>query len=256
MPKEVVPESARRRRKPSKAGVVLSERLYIETALRMLHEHGRDGLTVRRLGAALGADPSSLYRYFRNTDDLLLAVGDELVGRALRGWQATGDWRHDLRDLGLRIHSAYLAHPQAAILTASRVSGRANEIAADEAVIGVLRTAGLPDAEAVRVYHAFIDQALAFAALDAAALALPHTARAADEAVWQATYARLPAGTHPHIAATAPRLIARMKNSAYPTALDMLLDSAAATLARTGGVRGAGGVRGTGGVPGPGGDTV
>ncbi|GHG14440.1 TetR/AcrR family transcriptional regulator [Streptomyces hydrogenans] len=231
MAKKVVPEGERRRRKPAKAGgVVLSERLYIETALRMLQEHGRDGLTVRRLGAAIGADPSSLYRYFRSTDDLLLAVGDELAGRALRGWAPTGDWRADLRELGLRVHSAYLAHPQAAILTASRVSGRSHEIAADEAILGVLRTAGLPDAEAVRVYHAFIDQALAFAALDAAALALPHTARAADEAVWQATYARLPAGTHPHIAATAPRLVARMNTSAYPTALEMLLDSAAAAL--------------------------
>ncbi|MFH8256975.1 TetR/AcrR family transcriptional regulator [Streptomyces roseolus] len=228
MAKKVVPEGERRRRKPVKAGgVVLSERLYIETALRMLQEHGREGLTVRRLGAAIGADPSSLYRYFRGTDDLLLAVGDELAGRALRDWAATGDWRADLRALGLRIHSAYLAHPQAAILTASRVSGRSHEIAADEAVLGVLRGAGLPDAEAVRVYHAFIDQALAFAALDAAALALPHSARAADEAVWQATYARLPAATHPHIAATAPRLVARMNTSAYPTALEMLLESAA-----------------------------
>ncbi|MFJ3901648.1 TetR/AcrR family transcriptional regulator [Streptomyces sp. NPDC090025] len=233
MPKEVVPESARRRRKPGKAGAVLSERRYIETALRMLQEHGRDGLSVRRLGTALDADPSSLYRYFRGTDDLLLAVGDELIGRALRGWTASGDWRADLRELGLRIHSAYLAHPQAAILTASRVSGRAHEIDADETIIGVLRSAGLGDAEAARIYHAFIDQTLAFAALDAAALALPHTARAADEAVWQATYARLPATTHPHIAATAPHLIARMTHSAYPTALEMLLDSAATALATT-----------------------
>ncbi|MFB7915895.1 TetR/AcrR family transcriptional regulator C-terminal domain-containing protein [Streptomyces sp. NPDC056061] len=130
------------------------------------------------------------------------------------------------------MHSAYLAHPQAAVLTASRVSGRANEIDADEAILGVLRSAGLPAPEAVRVYHAFIDQTLAFAALDAAGLALPHSARAADEAVWQATYARLPATTHPNIAATVPLLIARMNDSAYPTALEMLLDNAAATLVR------------------------
>ncbi|MEV5986539.1 TetR/AcrR family transcriptional regulator [Streptomyces sp. NPDC052051] len=234
MPKNVVPEAARRRRKPTKGGVVLSERLIVETAMRLLQQHGREGLTVRRLGAALGADPSSLYRYFRGADDLTLAIADELIGRAVRGWAATGDWRADLRDLGLRIHSAYLAHPQAAVLTASRVSGRANEIDADEVILGVLRSAGLPDSEVVRVYHAFIDQTLAFAALDAAGRALPHAARVADEAVWHATYARLPAETHPNIAATAPLLVARMNDSAYPTALEMLLDSAAATLARAG----------------------
>ncbi|MEV6653425.1 TetR/AcrR family transcriptional regulator [Streptomyces sp. NPDC051219] len=231
MPKPVVAENARRRRRPTKNGAVLSEQLIVETALRMLREHGSAGLTVRRLGTALGADPSTLYRYFSGIDDLTLAIGDVLIGRALAGWQATGEWRADLRELGLRIHAAYLGHPQAAVLTASRVTGRDHEVAADETILGLLRSAGFADADAVRVYHAFIDQSLAFAALDAASLALPEAARAADEEVWRATYARLPAATHPHIAATAPLLVARMNDSAYPTALDMLLDSAQAQLA-------------------------
>ncbi|MCQ6553243.1 TetR/AcrR family transcriptional regulator [Streptomyces sp. C10-9-1] len=236
MPKNVVAEGDRRRRRPTKRGAVLSERLIVHTALRMLREHGGTGLTARRLGLALGADPSALYRYFRGMDELVLAIGDELIGRALDGWSPTEDWQHDLRSLGRRVHSAYLAHPQAAVLTASRVSGRANEIAADEAVLGVLHRAGFPVPEAVRVYHCFIDQALAFAALDAAALALPQEAREADEAVWQATYARLPAGTHPRIAGSAPYLVAEMNVSAYPAALDMLIESAAARLAaRAGG---------------------
>ncbi|MEU9126845.1 TetR/AcrR family transcriptional regulator [Kitasatospora sp. NPDC048540] len=232
MPKQVVPESARRRRRRTKQGAVLSEQVIVETALRMLREHGGEGLTARRLGLALGADPSTLYRYFRGMDDLTLAIGDELIGRALDGWAPTGDWRADLRGLGLRIHRAYLAHPQAAVLTASRVSGRAREIVADEAVLGILRTAGFADPAAVRIYHAFIDQSLAFAALDAASLALPAAARSADEEMWASTYARLPARTHPHIAATADLLAARMNDSAYPLALEMLLDSAALQRAR------------------------
>lgn len=231
MPKKVVPDSERRRRRPTRTGVVLSEQLIVETALRMLREHGGEGLTARRLGTALGADPSTLYRYFRGMDELILAVGDELIGRALRGWSATDDWRTDLRELGLRIHAAYLAHPQAAVLTASRVSGRAHEIASDETILGVLHRAGFPVPAAVRIYHCFIDQTLAFAALDAAALALPEEARLADEAVWQATYARLPADTHPHIAPAAPYLVAEMNTSAYPAALDMLIASAASQLA-------------------------
>lgn len=86
----VVPPAARRRRRPTKTGVVLSEELIVETALRLLKEHGADALTVRRLGLALGADPSALYRYFRDTDDLLLAIADELIGRTLRAWHPTG----------------------------------------------------------------------------------------------------------------------------------------------------------------------
>ncbi|MER5827903.1 hypothetical protein ABT086_38180, partial [Streptomyces mirabilis] len=45
-----------------------------------------------------------------------------------------------------------------------------------------------------------------------------------------ATYARLPADTHPHIAATARHLLVDMRRSAYPVALDMLLTAAAARL--------------------------
>jgi AcrR family transcriptional regulator len=228
--KPVVPEEKRRRRRPTRSGTVLSERLIVETALRLLREHGSTGLTARRLGLALDCDPSTLYRYFRGMDDLTLAIGDALIGQALRGWEPTGEWRADLRAIGLRVHAAYVAHPQAAQLTASRVSGRANELAADEAVLEVLRTAGFPLPDTVRIYHAFIDQTLAFAALDAASLALPRAAQRADEAMWRSTYARLPASTHPRIAEAAPLLATRMVTSAYPTALDMLLDSAALRL--------------------------
>ncbi|MER5876512.1 TetR/AcrR family transcriptional regulator [Streptomyces sp. NPDC001910] len=233
MAKPVVPEEKRRRRRPTRSGTVLSEQLIVETALRMLREHGSAGFTARRLGLALDCDPSTLYRYFRGMDDLTLAIADALIGRALRGWEPTGEWRADLRAMGLRIHAAYLAHPQAAQLTTSRVSGRANELAADEMVLELLRTAGFPLAHTVRIYHAFIDQTLAFAALDAASLALPSAALRADEAMWRSTYARLPATTHPRIAEAAPLLATRMVTSAYPTALDMLLDSAAAQLTRS-----------------------
>ncbi|MDQ0964031.1 AcrR family transcriptional regulator [Streptomyces sp. B4I13] len=231
MAKQVVPEERRRRRRPTRSGTVLSERLIVEAALRLLREHGSTGLTARRLGLALDCDPSTLYRYFRGMDDLTLAIGDALIGEALRGWRPTGQWRADLHAVGVRIHAAYVAHPQAAQLTTSRVTGRANELAADEAVLDVLRTAGFPLPETVRIYHAFIDQTLAFAALDAAALALPRAAQRADDGMWRSTYARLPVETHPRIAEAAALLSTRMVTSAYPTALEMLLDSAQTRLA-------------------------
>ncbi|NGO76691.1 TetR/AcrR family transcriptional regulator [Streptomyces sp. YC504] len=231
MAKKVVPEAERRRRRPTRQGQVLSETLIVETALRMLHEHGSAGLTARRLGTALGADPSTVYRYFAGLDGLTRAIGEELMGRALDTWAATGDWRADLRALGLAIHASYLAHPQAAVLTASRVTGRPREIEVDETILGILRGAGFTDTDAVAVYHAFIDLALAFAALDAGALALKDEARERDEQMWTSTYARLPGTTHPHIAATAPLLAERMNRSAYPTVLGTLLDGAAARLA-------------------------
>ncbi|MFB6816651.1 TetR/AcrR family transcriptional regulator [Streptomyces sp. NPDC056347] len=228
MADRVVPEGRRQRRRPTKQGAVLSEELIVRTALNLIEQRGAEALSVRRLGAALGADPSALYRYFRNTDDLLLAVADELIGRAQQGWAVTGCWRTDLRAIGLRIHDSYRANPQAAILAAHRTTGRPHEMRAVETILGVLRQAGFPDALAVRIYHAFVDQALAFAAQDAAALALPPAARAADAEVWQEAYGRLSADTHPHIAAAFPLLAADMRVSGYPFALELMLDAVAA----------------------------
>ncbi|MCX4745936.1 TetR/AcrR family transcriptional regulator [Kitasatospora sp. NBC_01287] len=230
MSERVTPAPERKRRRPTKQGTVLSEQVIVDTALRLVGLHGAQALTVRRLGAALGADPSAIYRYFRGIDDLLLAIADELIGRAQHGWRSTGDWRTDLRDIGQRIHAAYQAHPQAAMLAAHRTTGRDNETRAVEAILGLLRSAGFPDPEAVRIYHAVVDQSLAFAALDAAALALPAAAQAADLDVWQYRYAHLDPGTHPNIAATAALLAADMQLSGYPFALELLLDAIAARL--------------------------
>ncbi|MEW1655507.1 TetR/AcrR family transcriptional regulator [Streptomyces sp. NPDC093707] len=245
MSERVVPEPRRRRRRPTKQGVVLSQELIVDTALRLIGQHGADALTVRRLGATLGADPSAVYRYFHSTDDLLLAIADELIGRAQYAWEPTGDWRADLRAIGLRIHASYQAHPQAALLAAHRTTGRLHEIAAVEAILGVLRGAGFPDLEAVRIYHAFVDQSLGFAALDAAALTLPAAAQTADLQVWPASYARLDATTHPHIAATAHLLTSDMRRSGYPYALDLLLDAAEARLTALHGGDGLRGVQST-----------
>ncbi|WP_431683331.1 TetR/AcrR family transcriptional regulator [Kitasatospora sp. KL5] len=234
MTERVVPEERRRRRRPTRQGTVLSERTIVETALHLVAQQGAQALTVRKLGAALGADPSAVYRYFHSTDDLLLALTDEMIGRAQQGFRATGDWRADLQEIGLRIHACYQAHPQAALLAAHRTTGREHEVRVVEEILGVLRAAGLPDGEAVRIYHAFVDQALGFAALDAAALALPAAAQAADLAVWHANYGTLSADTHPNIAATARLLAVDMRRSGYATALELLLDAIAARVAAAG----------------------
>lgn len=143
------------------------------------------------------------------------------------------DWRTDMREFGLRLYAVYLAHPQAAVLAASRVGGRPNEIRVIETNLGLLRSAGFPDAEAVQVYHVFIDQMLGLAALDAAFEAMSPEIQRSDDRTWQEIYARLPAETHPNIAATCGLLEQSMRHSICPAALDLLLDGIAARLAQT-----------------------
>ncbi|MEU6117173.1 TetR/AcrR family transcriptional regulator [Streptomyces sp. NPDC047117] len=226
-PDRVTPDrvtAERRRRRPTKSGVVLSAEMILDKARELLDEHGAEALTIRRLGTALGADPSAVYRYYRGAEDLLLALGDRLIGEALDAFRSDDheDWGEALREFGRCAYRAALHHPRVATLSTYRVTRRPNEQRAVETGIGLLRRAGFDDATAVRHYHAFIDTVLGHAALDAAVLRLPEDQRAGDAQAWSEAYAELPAEDFPHLHAVRPHL-PTMATPAVEHTMDLLL---------------------------------
>lgn len=212
----------RKRRRPTGSGVVLSADLIVDTARDLIDAQGAQAFTVRKLGAALGADPSAVYRYFRNTEDLLLALADRLIGESMAGFAPSGDWAADLRDFGLRAYRSALRHPQIAVFSTVRVTGRPHEQRAVDTGIGLLLQAGFDGATAVDHYHAFVDTALGHAALDAGVLRLAPAQRAADEQAWQAEYGSLPADDFPSLHRVREHL-PDMAGSAVEPALDLLI---------------------------------
>ncbi|MGW7253535.1 TetR/AcrR family transcriptional regulator [Streptomyces sp. NPDC054834] len=238
MPTRVPQE--RRRRRPTRSGVLLSEDLIVETALRLIGEHGPEALSVRRLGAALGCDPTALYRYFHDTDDLVLAIADRIIGDAMAGFVPGDDWVASLREMALRVRVGYLAHPRAAAMASHRVTRRENEIQAVETGIGLLLSAGFEPARAVRLYLAFIDTVLSHAATDAAFHALPRQQREADQRAWRDVYQGLDPESYPALTATRSELPG-MADSSFEESVDLLLDALAARAPRTpgntGGIR-------------------
>jgi AcrR family transcriptional regulator len=219
----------RRRRRPTRTGQVLSVDLIMRTCLRLIAQHGAEALSMRRLGAALGADATAIYRYFGNKDELLLAVADELIAQSLAQFEATGDWLADLRRMALLMYRTNLANPQVAILSASRVTGREHEIRAVETLLGILRGAGFDDATAVRYYHSFVDLVLSYSALDAAAQVLGPAQAEAAVSAWHGTYGKLPPEEYPNIAASTAELLSSMPDSSFRTTLDLFLSALAAT---------------------------
>lgn len=56
----------------------------VRRAITVLDEYGLESLTMRRLAAELGVQPSALYHHVPNKQTLLAAVADEIleIGRA------------------------------------------------------------------------------------------------------------------------------------------------------------------------------
>ncbi|MEU0938284.1 TetR/AcrR family transcriptional regulator [Embleya sp. NPDC005971] len=217
----------RRRRRPTKSGTVLSEDVIVDCAVRLIGHQGPEALTVRKLGAALGCDPTAIYRYFRNTDDLLLAIADSLIGETLVGYRPGPDWVASLRELGLRVRDGYLRHPRVAAIAASRVTRRHNEFRAVEMGVGLLLSAGFSPVDAVRYYRVFIDTVLAHAALEASYSALAPEVRAADDRSWTETYNTLPETDYPAIGTVRVHLAEGMAGSPFEDMLDLMLESLA-----------------------------
>ncbi len=215
----------RTRNTRTRSGSVLSAALITETAMNLVGEHGAVALSARRLGAALGCDPTAVYRYFASMDALTLAVADRLIEQALANYRPTGSWKENLRSLARATYEAYLAHPRVAIVVASRVTGGENETRIIDLVLGQLRAAGFEGDEAVRLYRSFGDFILAFCAIDADYLARPAPEREADNRRWQEAYGDVDAARYPNLAALGPVVVEYAGMSTFESCLTLLLDT-------------------------------
>ncbi|GIF09020.1 TetR/AcrR family transcriptional regulator [Actinoplanes siamensis] len=212
--------SGRVRRRPTRSGVILEPEMIIDAALRLIEAPGGNALTVRRLGVELGADPSAIYRYFRDLDALLIAIADRLIGETLAGFVPGPDWADSLRDMARRVHDSMLRHPRLAQLRAIRFTAGPNELRVDDIGIGLLLSAGFSAPDAVRHFGDFIDAVLALAAMDAAELAPGQ--EEADKRALAKVYATFPDEDYPHLAAVRPHL-RQITASPFPGVLDKLI---------------------------------
>jgi len=208
----------------------LSTERIVDVALDLLDTGGESGLTFRALGRELGTDPTAVYRYFRSKDDLLLAMADRVIDRALTDQIPQPDWRATIRQGCLAAYQALLRHPRLAVLVSARTTQGPAEAQAIERTLGTLVDAGLPPAEAVEVWRALGDTTLAWAGMTATYLSLPPEVRAKDDAAWTHTYASQSAALYPHLAAAAPHIVVTATKNPFPLALELMLDGIAARI--------------------------
>jgi TetR/AcrR family transcriptional regulator, tetracycline repressor protein len=90
----------------------------VEKAIAVLDAHGLADLSMRRLGAELGVQPSALYHHFATKQLLLAAVADEILARGARP-VAAGDWADRVAGTCHALRDAMLAYRDGAELVAT-----------------------------------------------------------------------------------------------------------------------------------------
>lgn len=81
----------------------------LNAAIALADEVGVDGLSMRRLGQALGVTPMALYKHVANREELI----DAMVERVVAGFDVPiqdDDWRHELRARILAARAATTRH--------------------------------------------------------------------------------------------------------------------------------------------------
>lgn len=166
----------------------LTPELIVTESLRLLDNEGVSGFSLPKLGRALGADQTAVYRHFASKDDLLLAIADRLVEESTQSLSSHDCWVETLIDVARNLRSAYLAHPAAASLSACRTTRRPAEMRAIDIVIGAVLDAGFTGAVAARIYRAVGDFTLFWSGSEATFLSLDIDVQRYDRAAWSQAY--------------------------------------------------------------------
>lgn len=115
----------------------------VDGALALLDAEGLDGLTMRKLGAALNVQAGALYRHFPSKEALFDAMAERLV-EGIAKPLPEGPWDEQLTILAHRFRTALLAHRDGARLFAGTFVPEPNTNAAGGAAVAVLCAAGIP----------------------------------------------------------------------------------------------------------------
>jgi TetR/AcrR family tetracycline transcriptional repressor len=207
-----------KRRTLDQAQVVLA-------ALELLDEVGLDELTMRRLADRLGVQAASLYRHVHNKDELLALLGDEITAD-IPDPPTSGPWEEQLTTMAWNVRRGLLAHRDAARVLANTPPVGPRRLRHIEAVLRVLRAAGLRDRDAARAaYHLnnFVTEFAADEARFTAWSSSPGSSRRRILAEARKHFASLPKDTYPTIVALAGPLTEDAQDELFQFGVDVWL---------------------------------
>lgn len=201
----------------------LSRERIVEAAAQLVVEHGAEALSARRLGEAIGCDPSALYRHYSNMDDLQREVGDHFLA-AVRVTTKRGEtWQAAVFRICVELRAVQLRQPRLAALVRAAPTRLTNELRITEALLRELRRGGFAPAAAAAAYHSLIELTVGAATIDATLAAEAPADRRRAYGEWRQHYAALDATQFPNAVAVAGHLYDGSADDRFEFALQALL---------------------------------
>lgn len=141
--------------------MALSRERVLSAALKIADKEGLDGLTMRKLGAALHVEAMSLYNYFDSKEALLAAMIDTVFEEI--ELPTRGDWKRGMRRRAISALEALARHRWAVgLMESSTRPGPAN-LRHHEGVLRLLREAGFSVPLTAHAYSAMDSYIYGFA---------------------------------------------------------------------------------------------
>ena len=203
----------------------LNRRLVLEAALGILDSQGLAALTMRRLGAELGVEAMSLYRYVPNKEALLDGIVELIVLEIDVPADSEGDWEGACRRIARSYRKAAHAHPEAFPLVTTRPLNTPEALRRVDANFEILRRAGFDEQASIVAFRTVAAYVRGFALEEVTGRALGAQANGALDP------RTLSAQDFPRVAELAPRLVAADRDAEFERGLELILTGLRAELA-------------------------
>jgi AcrR family transcriptional regulator len=211
----------------------LSQEAIVDAALAVLDERGVAALSMRAVADRLGTGPASLYAHVENKEEMLGLLIDRVALTIPRPVVGAAPWQDQLKDVIRNIRASFAAHRDLAQANLGTIPTGPNALALMDAMMGVLRDAGIPGQ--------IIAYAVDILPLYATATAYEESLHAAKDdaatveefvAQLQGFFKALPADRFPNFVALAEELTAGAGDERFEFGLEALvrgIESMAAT---------------------------
>jgi AcrR family transcriptional regulator len=176
--------------------IPLNRERVLSAAIALADDHGIEGLTMRKLGEAVGVEAMSLYNHVANKSDLLDGMIDGVFSE-IELPSGEDSWTTAMRQRAVSVRTVLSRHPWAIGLMESRTTPGPATLRHHDAVIGCLRGAGFSVELAAHAYSVLDSYIYGFALQERD---LPFHTPEETSALAYDFLAHFPADEYPHLA--------------------------------------------------------